>query len=243
LPAGTPVVAVSPAKPVPRGKTWIKWAAAGSVFLALMIGAFGGWVRNADVVIPPLDTEQIRAVRTTIPKEPGPSEPLLSSQREREQWLVAELKQYGKPGEVKEQLEFGLNYNIELGLLYLDNWRLDDAQKLFKDLDRVGKHDAYRILGRVGQAIVLAFQDRPQESNRLFVEVFRPLARRAGPNAFGPDRARAVNAIASHRQVRMMIARALEHNQANARQHFPRGLVYFLHPPGFFLPSWANEEE
>lgn len=63
---------------------------------------------------------------------------------------------------------------LELGLYYLEGNRLQEAEALFQRVSAFQKPEAYFLLGQVGQAIVLALRDKPQESNRLLVEVFAP---------------------------------------------------------------------
>src|SRR5262249_50552381 len=68
------------------------------------------------------------------------------------------------------------NVCLDLGVFYLDENRLDDAEKLFRRLDKFERPPSYHVLGHFGLAIVQALRDQPQESNRLFVESFKKLA-------------------------------------------------------------------
>jgi len=62
---------------------------------------------------------------------------------------------------------------IQLGLIYLEQRRLKEADAFFKELrDKQAKSEArLHYLGKLGQALVLAFQDRAKESNDLFLEL------------------------------------------------------------------------
>ena len=64
---------------------------------------------------------------------------------------------------------------MDLGLLYLDEGRLDEAAKHF---DRLAGFDdpSFRALGLAGKAIVLAARNKAAESNRLLDKVFNPTA-------------------------------------------------------------------
>jgi tRNA A-37 threonylcarbamoyl transferase component Bud32 len=62
---------------------------------------------------------------------------------------------------------------VQLGVIYLEQRRLKEADAFFKELrDRQAKGETrLHYLGKLGQALVLAFQDRPKESNDLFLEL------------------------------------------------------------------------
>src|SRR5439155_12383788 len=65
-------------------------------------------------------------------------------------------------------LSSGLSDRINLGLLYLKERRLDRAEEFFRQLRQVKQVDAYHALGMLGEAMVLAFQDRATESLQQF---------------------------------------------------------------------------
>jgi hypothetical protein len=67
-----------------------------------------------------------------------------------------------------------LDAAAQLGVLYLEQRRLKEADAFFKELrDRFTSPGETRLLylGKVGPALVLAFQDRAKESNDLFLEL------------------------------------------------------------------------
>lgn len=117
----------------------------------------------------------------------------------------------------------GLKFSIELGLLYLKDRRLDDAEKFFRQLDRPDqKIRPYREFGELGNAVVLAFRDQPQASNKLFLSLVDDDKRNklAGLRSWYADA-----------QLREMIAEALNYNLANAPADFPPALERLRHPP------------
>jgi hypothetical protein len=61
---------------------------------------------------------------------------------------------------------------MELGLLYLDGDRLDEAEKLFTRLEAVPQPPALPLLGQLGKGITLALRNQAKESNALFCKVF-----------------------------------------------------------------------
>src|SRR5207253_26192 len=94
----------------------------------------------------------------------------LSSEK-REQLLKAELERCLPRGDEKA-IGAGLDHAVKLGLLYLEERRLEDADTLFQRLATELPVKRYRFLGRLGRAIVCAHRDQTGESNRRFREVF-----------------------------------------------------------------------
>jgi serine/threonine-protein kinase len=66
-----------------------------------------------------------------------------------------------------------LKENMQLALIYLDEYRLDEAEKLFGELQTEGKPPAHQRLGQLGSGIVQALRNEAEESNKRFVEVFK----------------------------------------------------------------------
>ena len=144
----------------------------------VLIGlALGGWW-GYDRLNPPPEPKKIVA-------EPGlpdvrPPEPVVTA-RERE--LIA--KRESRAATALEWFEA----SVELGLLYIKERRLDEAEKVFKEVELaksprpLGKFlaaDLADVVGRFGQAIVLSQRDKAKESNDLFEKSIqaqpRPLA-------------------------------------------------------------------
>jgi hypothetical protein len=74
---------------------------------------------------------------------------------------------------------------LDLSVLYLEQHRLDDAEKLFDRLAKVADAPSYHTLGRLGAAIVLALRDKAEESNKAFHEILTtdPLLAEAAKHA------------------------------------------------------------
>src|SRR5262249_40127668 len=89
-------------------------------------------------------------------------------QRRNEQFLREAVEKYANPGGDRVSRDLGLRHSLELGVLYLKEDRLEEADQFFAGLIKV---PVYRILGRLGHAIVLARQDHAIESNKLFLEL------------------------------------------------------------------------
>jgi len=208
VPTGAPLA--RPSRP------WLPWAVAGSVLLAATGGAVVGWVRLH------AGTKSSAGAATGADvADPRP----LPSEAEREKFLQTAVQQYLKPsGANPQEVRKGLDFSVELALFYLDWWRLGEADDLFARLTAAGdKVPQYQRLGRLGHALVLGLQDRPAESNKLFLEV-----------AGGGEREKILQA-AWYRQnpkLQVWIARALDHNAENAPKDFPRELRSFQAPPG-----------
>ncbi len=206
-------------------RRWLPWAVAGSVLLAAAGGAALGWVRRDAGTRPPSG-----AVAATEPGDPRP----LPSEAERERVMQAAVQQYLRPGgatpqEAAPQVRMGLDHAIELGVFYLDRWKLAEADDLFARLTAAGdKVPAYKHLGQVGHAIVLALQDRPAESNELFVKA---LAERGGRDKFLQT-----PWLRQNPKLQVWIARALDHNRANAPEQLPKELRPLLAPAAFLGP-------
>ncbi len=120
---------------------------------------------------------------TGLPAVPLPEKPTTTRERE----LLAVLNTEGsRHDEV-------IRASIELGLLYVREQRLAEATERFNRLK--GKAADWRdiqaarlasITGRLGRAVVLAHENRPEASNRAFLDVFgeqRPKFDRIGANA------------------------------------------------------------
>jgi serine/threonine-protein kinase len=75
----------------------------------------------------------------------------------------------------------GAEVCAELGLLYLDAGRLDEADALFTRMDAVPQPRPYHQLGRLGRGVVLALRNQARESNQLFKDVLAPFPGLLGP--------------------------------------------------------------
>lgn len=156
--------------------------------------------------------------------EPAPARAPTEEEKQ-ERFLREAVEQYWHPGNDRAKLDLGVRHCLELGLFYLKQDRLADAAQFFTELennsDRV---EAYKTLGKLGQAIVLARQDQAEASNQLFLQVLhdrggRPIERPAF--------------LMAQPRLWREIARALDRNKANASaEHpFPPALELLREPP------------
>jgi serine/threonine-protein kinase len=201
------------APPLRRSRRRLGWAVAGSVLLAATAGAAVGWLRLH------AGTKSSATPAGTEVADPHP----LPSEAERERFLQTAVQQYLKPGGANPlEVRKGLDFAVELALFYLDRWRLNEADDLFNRLMAAEKVPAYQRLGRVGHALILGLQDRPAESNKLFLEV-------AGPGE--RDRVQQAYWYRQYPKFQIWIARALDHNAENAPRDFPKELRPLQSPP------------
>jgi len=190
---------------IPRRRPWLPIAA---VVAAMLLGLAAGWL-------------YYRPSSAQSGKEDfAPVQPLLTKQ-ERERQLVALVRENTDP---KGQLDVmaGLKFSIDLGLIYLKERRLNEAEKFFQSLDRPDqKTRQYRELGQLGKAMVYAFRDQPRESNKLFLAVLEDerTHKFVGLRSWYADP-----------QMREMIAEALNYNFTNDPAS-PAVLEKLRHPP------------
>ncbi|HEY7329585.1 MAG TPA: protein kinase [Gemmataceae bacterium] len=137
---------------------WLGAVLAGSILLAGVVGTAVAWFQH----------------RLAFPAHaavvPATEEAEANKRETKEQALRTLLEPYldTKPGSAHE-VQRGLEQAMDLGIFYLEQDRLDDARALFLRLE---KHavPAFRVLGHLGEGIVLAMQSEPRESNRRFMK-------------------------------------------------------------------------
>src|SRR5439155_2628417 len=180
-----------------------------------------GWWRRHDMAVQ-AQVEPPHNSRAPHPREEV--RPVAGPGREEQRLLdaIKELKAHPEP-------YLTLAYHLDLGLLYLKEWRLDDAEKVFKELEDAPEKGKFssRPYGVLGRAMVLAFRDQPQESNALFRQVLV----QKGVKGIPPP---PVNPYLLKRPaLAEMVAKALDHNFANTppTATFPRSLQMYRVPP------------
>jgi eukaryotic-like serine/threonine-protein kinase len=191
--------------------------AAVTVVLALCVGLTYGWWRGREQ--PPAAAVQ---PVFQIPDDPVPAKPK-PGPTPQEKRLLDAIKAMDANSEPANSLK----YRVELGLYYLKEWRLDDAEKTFKDiedLDKARPKSQYLANGLLGKAMVLAFRDEPTKSNALFVQRLTP------KQAKGKEPP-AIPVLLRRPEVAEMVAKALSYNLVNSPSTFPPGLRPFLAPP------------
>jgi serine/threonine-protein kinase len=207
----TPLASVThalPAAPAPS-RGWLLWAllVVGSIVVALSGGAL-----TALTLRPP-------------PEDPLPEGPdvhnsasletLLGSYKKKERGHLYLINETENPGKEREELRRGVQHRMDLGLLYLEQQprELARAEDLFITQLK-SKVKEYEHIGRVGEAMVLAFKDEPEKSNKLFMEAMPVQRENIPPNL---------------RWLRMLLT-AFDHNKRNCqaqKQKYPEALNRF----------------
>jgi serine/threonine-protein kinase len=217
--------AVAP-QPAARWGLWVL-AALGCLFAAL-----GGVIAFA-ALHPPADPPPQATANTPAPPGPGlpdvrPPDKLVTT-RERE--LLAVLNTEGtKP-------EDAIKASIELGLLYVKEHRLAEAAERFERLKNREKEwrDLFaarsaNLTGRLGQAVVLAHENKAEPSNKLFLDIVTEPVAKFGPG--GPKGERGVANVSwtllRYPDLSAAVSDALNRNAANLR-------VAKLEPPALEL--------
>jgi serine/threonine-protein kinase len=160
--AGTSTLSgVTAAPPRRRRAAWLFVA---SVLLAALGGAGYAWHRR------PADPAPTNTAPPAV--SPGDAEVDRILPQKREQTLRDRAEDWLNPEKFVKNPAAGFGNCLDLALFYLENDRLDDAEKLFVRLDGFRQQSpAYHALGHLGRAITLALRNRAPESNKLFTEV------------------------------------------------------------------------
>jgi serine/threonine protein kinase len=144
--------------PIWSSLPWVWWGAvfAGSVLFASVVGTAVAWFQHR-LAFPP-----------HAAVVPATEEPEINKRETKEQALRTLLEPYleTKPGNAHE-VQRGLEQAMDLGMYYLEQDRFEDARVLFHRLEKQTV-PAFRVLGHLGEGIVLAMQSEPHESNERF---------------------------------------------------------------------------
>lgn len=196
-PSGTALALSISAESQP-GRSWRWLAVPLSLLLALLAGG------------------ALALIRQHAPDNGRGDQPLISEQ---ERVLRQEVDATAQPGDDAKRIERGLRARLNLGMLLIETGRVKDAGELFAGLSEHSQPD-YGDLGKLGQAIVLAYQDQPGPSNQLFLECQKKIDAAKGP-FWGQPR------------LRFVMARALDRNAANGeagKETMPAELDRLRHP-------------
>jgi serine/threonine-protein kinase len=224
--AQAPVTMAIPIEPGDR--PWYRRYALGigAVALALVIGLTIGWLRHRPAV--PLGPPEA--------ERPDGAARALFSAKEREEGLRKQKSTLGSYDPLGDDLS-GMTAAVNLGLLYLEERPLDKAEKFFKqELCPDGEKDCnYRLLSQLGQAMVLAFRDKPADSNAIFMTVVNELDRLEKGKDVSQKDVKIYRLLWTTNPpapaLREMVARALNHNKLNAGK-LPQPLERLCAPPG-----------
>jgi hypothetical protein len=88
----------------------------------------------------------------------------------------------------------------------------------------------YALLGRIGHAIVLAFQDKAAESMKILEEVFTEKPR--NPMVLRMT----INLMNSYPHLHEKVAKAIDRNEAN-KQTIPAAMEKVRRPEALFIPG------
>jgi serine/threonine-protein kinase len=188
-----------------------------AILVALLIGAGAAWWRlhpaSPKTASPPAsgDVGEVNA---------------LFSESELEKFLIRAVDKYANPEGDPNQIRLGIGHCTELLVFYLERHRLDEADRFLDRLDNPGqKVRPYKALGRLGHAIVLALQDRPEESNQLFLQLLKETKNER-------DRFLQGFWFTQNPSLRFWVARALDYNKENttSKHPFPVQLEFLRRP-------------
>jgi eukaryotic-like serine/threonine-protein kinase len=210
----------SPSRTLPGTQppsTLLRVLAVLTVLMGLAGGLYFGWYQHHRIEVqdsptpPPAPSEDIGLVK-------------LPDLKARERELRGRVDEHLRP-EFRSDVTFGLKFCVDLGMFYLKHHRLEDADAFFQEISKSEqKVPAYRMVGRIGHASVLAFQDKPDASNKAFLELakeFDNLQKFVKAKKEGLDEVDAYKNVWKYNpQVREMAARALNHNFANQPEAF-----------------------
>ncbi|QJW95896.1 serine/threonine-protein kinase [Frigoriglobus tundricola] len=205
--SGSIATVPAPAPPV----RWWRGAVAG---VACLFATLGGMFVSARRTPPPDAPPPPAAAAAPGPGLPDVRPPeKLTTTRERE--LLALLNAEGT------RQEDAFKASVELGLLYLKERRLPEAADRFIKL--TNKRTEWReplgrsayVTGRLGQAVVLAHENKAEASHKLFLEVATETVPKFPPKA--PDRSAATVSwlLLRFPDLNVAVADALNRNAAN----------------------------
>lgn len=231
-------------EPTPASPWLLRAVFAFSVLVALTAGGAFAWLRNHSDA-PGKDP--------LPPNLNGPLEDPLAAKKEangklNEKEMRRLVEEHLRPESQLDVLS-GMNYASKLGLFYVREHRLADADAFFGKLRNTDRQQpAYQFLGRLGHAIVLAFKDEPAASNQAFLALIndvekwesrapvgflkklQPLGKKNG-GTIEEELEAYKHLWRLNPQMREMVAKALQYNQVNAPLEFPVRLEPYRFPP------------
>ncbi len=205
---GEPLVALeAETRETLRRRRWLPWTVAATLVLALLAGALLGFFHNRQPENSDLRSSghfgSLTKQETSLPTKAKAETAL----EQKEKTLRQLAKEFENPG--SDQRAQGMTHQIELALFLLDQRRFDEADQFFKGLSS-SKAQAYSLIGKLGHAVVLGFQDKAEESNKMLADLFTP---KAPPN-FWIVRG-LVGLMNNYPMLRLKVAEAIDRNDAN----------------------------
>ncbi len=202
---------------------WLPWAVAASIVLALLGGATLGWIHA-----PPAGTLTASSPPKIPPGSVTGSDPDGSlALKDKEKRLRQAAKDYANP---ESDRVIGMSNQVQLAIFLLDQRRFEDADNFFKELtDHSQKVPMYGLLGRIGHAVVLAFQDKAAESMKLLDDTFTEKPR-------NPMMLRgAIQLMNNYPHLHQKVAEAIKRNEDN-NQKVPPVLEKVRRPEALTMP-------
>ena len=97
-----------------------------------------------------------------------PNLPVVSDQERR---LLAAIELYAAP-KSPDKVRQGAGHHVELGVLYWEDKRYADAERLFEEMvKKPTVAPTYKAVSSLGLAVTFALRDEVDRSNRLFLEL------------------------------------------------------------------------
>jgi serine/threonine-protein kinase len=226
---GEPLVALeAESREVSRKRRWLPWAVAGSIAFALLGGAVLGFFHNRPVASPESRNLGELGLGAKVQASPNSRSQAEAALEQKEKTLRQLAKEFENPG--NDQRAQGMTHQIELALFLLDQRRFDDADQFFKGLSS-SRIQAYNLIGKLGHAVVLGFQDKAEESNKSLADLFTP---KPPPN-FWVARG-LVSLMNNYPTLRRKVAEAIDRNEAN-KQTIPTVLDEVRRPHALSVPT------
>jgi len=200
---GEPLVALETQETSAR-RRWLPWLVAATIILALFGGAVLGFFHDR-----PAEKSDLRTLADlgNLKGESSSTKSRETALEQKEKTLRQLAKEFENPG--SDQRAQGMTHQIELALFLLDQRRFDDADQFFKGLSS-SKAQAYNLIGKLGHGVVLSFQDKAEESNKILADLFTP---KPPPN-FWIIRG-LVGLMNNYPTLRHKVADAIDRNDAN----------------------------
>jgi len=211
-----------------RRRTWVYAVVGGSLVLALARGAGLGWLRRT-----PDDAAPVVANVPAADAADADDDLLPVNDEEALRKLV---DKYLQPSGAGRNVSVGMGLCLDLGMLYLEQHRLDDAEKLFERLAKAPEARQYQSLGRLGGAIVLALRDEAQQSNQRFKDILTTdqlLQESAKRWKEGKPTDPEIRKMWTNPQFRFWLARAVNYNLRNGvpDKDVPAAVLKWRQPP------------
>jgi hypothetical protein len=103
-----------------------------------------------------------------VTQDDRPILPLVSEQERR---LMAAIELYATPTK-PDKVRQGAGHHVELGVLYWEQKRHGDAERLFEDMiRRPNTPPVYRTVGNLGLAVTYALRDEVDRSIKAFQDI------------------------------------------------------------------------